>query len=89
LCGPGRLVAAAVLWLVLWSTRGVAQTAEPTPTLEPPMMLKSVMRAPQPRPFDVAADGRLLMLGRVPAGPSPSIEVIVTWRARVARQTSP
>ena len=55
---------------------------------EPPVMLveKSFMRAPQEPSFDVAADGRLLMLGRVPAGPSAPIEVIVNWRDRVARR---
>jgi Tol biopolymer transport system component len=47
---------------------------------------KSFMRAPQPPSFDVAADGRLLMLGRVPAGPSAPIEVIVNWRDRVGRR---
>jgi dipeptidyl aminopeptidase/acylaminoacyl peptidase len=54
---------------------------------EPPVMLaeKSFMRAPQPPSFDVAADGRLLMLGRVPAGPSAPIEVIVNWRNRLVR----
>ena len=56
-----------------------------------PVMLveKSFMRAGQPPSFDVAADGRLLMLGRVPAGPSAPIEVIVNWRDHVARRTSP
>jgi eukaryotic-like serine/threonine-protein kinase len=55
---------------------------------EPPVRLleKSFVRAPQPPSFDVAADGRLLMLGRVPAGPSAPIEVIVNWRDRVARR---
>ena len=58
---------------------------------QPPMMLfeKSFLRAGQPPSFDVAADGRLLMLERVPAGPSASIEVIVNWRDHVARRTSP
>ena len=58
---------------------------------EPPAMLleKSFMRAPQPPSFDVAADGRLLMLGRAPAGPSAPIEVIVNWRHGGARPTSP
>ena len=50
---------------------------------------KSFMRAPQPPSFDVAADGRLLMLDRLPAGPSAPIEVIVNWRNPVARPTSP
>ena len=52
-----------------------------------PVMLleKSFMRAPQPPSFDVTADGRLLMLGRVPAGPSAPIEVIVNWREGVAK----
>ena len=54
---------------------------------EPPVMLveKSFMRAPQEPSFDMAADGRLLMLGRVPAGPSSPIEVIVNWRGHAAR----
>jgi serine/threonine-protein kinase len=54
---------------------------------EPPVMLveKSFMRAPQEPSFDLAADGRLLMLGRVPAGPSSPIEVIVNWRGHAAR----
>ena len=58
---------------------------------EPLVMLaeKSFMRAPQPPSFDVAADGRLLMLGRVPAGPSAPVEVIVDWRDRVGRRPSP
>jgi hypothetical protein len=50
---------------------------------------KSFMRAPQPPSFDVAADGRLLMLGRVPLGPSAPIDVIVNWRDRIAKRTSP
>jgi hypothetical protein len=45
------------------------------------LMEKSFMRATQPPSFDVAADGRLLMLGRLPAVPSAPIEVIVNWRA--------
>ena len=53
------------------------------------LLEKSFMRAGQPPSFDVAADGRLLMLGRVPAGPSAPIEVIVNWRDRVAGRTSP
>jgi Tol biopolymer transport system component len=54
-------------------------------TYEPPVMVmeKSFMRAPQPPSFDVAADGRLLMLGRLPAGPSAPIEVIVNWRGSI------
>ena len=58
---------------------------------EAPVMLveKSFVRAAQPPSFDVAADGRLLMLGRVPAGPSVPIEVIVNWRDGVATRTSP
>jgi Tol biopolymer transport system component len=58
---------------------------------EPPMMLleKSFMRAPQPPSFDVADDGRLLILGRVPAGPSAPIEVIVNWRNSVAKPPAP
>ena len=55
----------------------------------PVMVLeKSFIRAGQPPSFDVAADGRLLMLGRVPIGPSAPIEVIVNWRAQVARQVA-
>ena len=56
-----------------------------------PVMLleKSFIRAGQPPSYDVAADGRLLMLGRVPAGPSAPIEVIVNWRDHVASRTSP
>jgi hypothetical protein len=56
-----------------------------------PVMLveKAFVRGGQPPSFDVAADGRLLMLGRVPAGPSTPIEVIVNWRNRVAGPTSP
>ena len=50
---------------------------------------KSFMRAGQPPTFDVAADGRLLMLERVPTGPAAPIEVIVNWRERVASGTSP
>jgi eukaryotic-like serine/threonine-protein kinase len=55
-----------------------------------PVMLleKSFMRAPQPPSFDVAADGRLMMLGRLPAGPSKPIEVIVNWRDYAASRTS-
>jgi hypothetical protein len=55
-----------------------------------PVMLleKSFMRAPQPPSFDVAADGRLMMLGRLPAGPSKPIEVIVNWRDHAASRTS-
>jgi TolB protein len=58
---------------------------------EAPVILvdKSFMRAGQPPSFDVAADGRLLMLGRVPAGPPAPIEVIVNWRDRVATRASP
>jgi eukaryotic-like serine/threonine-protein kinase len=60
-------------------------------TYQAPVMVleKSFMRAGQPPSFDVAADGRLLMLGRVPAGPSAPIEVIVNWRDVVASRTSP
>jgi Tol biopolymer transport system component len=53
------------------------------------LLEKSFMRAGQPPTFDVAADGRLLMLERVPAGPSAPIEVIVNWRERVTSRTSP
>ena len=58
---------------------------------EAPMMVleKSFLRMPQSPSFDVAADGRLLMLDQVPAGPPPPIEVIVNWQGRVARQISP
>ena len=58
---------------------------------EPPMMLleKSFMRVGQPPSFDVAADGRLLMLGRLPARPSAPIEVIVNWRNSVAKPPAP
>jgi len=56
-----------------------------------PAMLveKSFMRLSQPPSFDVAADGRLLMLGRIPAGPPAPIEVIGNWRDRVAATASP
>jgi hypothetical protein len=48
----------------------------------PEMVLeKSFMRAGQEPSYDVAADGRLLMLTRAPAGPPVPIEVIVNWRA--------
>jgi Tol biopolymer transport system component len=53
------------------------------------LLEKSFMRAGQPPTFDVAADGRLLMLERMPAGPAAPIEVIVNWRERVTRRTSP
>ena len=55
-----------------------------------PAMLveKSFMRLSQSPSFDVAADGRLLMLGQVPAGPPAPIEVIVNWRERVAARVS-
>ena len=57
---------------------------------KPVMLLeKSFIRGGQPPSFDVAADGRLLMLGRVPAGPPAPIEVIVNWRDRVASRASP
>ena len=58
---------------------------------EAPAMLleKSFMRVAQSPSFDVAADGRLLMLERVPAGPPPPIDVIVNWRDRVATPPSP
>jgi len=58
---------------------------------EAPVMLieKSFVHQGQPPSFDVAADGRLLMLDRVPPGPPAPIEVIVNWRDRAARQTSP
>jgi len=50
---------------------------------------KSFIRTGQEPSYDVAADGRLLMLGRVPAAPSVPIEVIVNWRRSVAAPTSP
>jgi hypothetical protein len=58
---------------------------------EAPVMLveKSFMRAPQAPSFDVAADGRLLMLGRPPAVPSAPIEVIVNCRGGIANGSSP
>lgn len=50
----------------------------------PPVMIaeKSFVRSPQPPSYDVAADGRLLMLERGPAVPAAPIEVIVNWRTR-------
>ena len=58
---------------------------------EAPTMLleKSFVRAGQPPSFDVAADGRLLMLSPPPAGPSSPIDVIVNWRDRGANRTTP
>jgi len=52
---------------------------------KPPVVLleKSFMRAGQPPSFDMAADGRLLMLERVPTGPAAPVEVIVNWRELV------
>jgi Tol biopolymer transport system component len=50
---------------------------------------KSFIRIGQEPSYDVAADGRLLMLGRMPAGPSVPVEVIVNWRRSVAKPTSP
>ena len=57
---------------------------------EPPLMLmeKTFMRAPQDPSFDVAADGRLLMLTRMPATPSAPIEVIVNWRNSLTSRAS-
>ena len=57
-------------------------------THEPPAMVleKSFVRMSQPPSFDVAADGRLLMLEQVPAGPSSPIEVLVNWRDAAARK---
>jgi Tol biopolymer transport system component len=47
----------------------------------------SFLRAPQPPSFDVTADGRLLLLERLPdAAPAP-IEVIINWD-HAARRTS-
>jgi Tol biopolymer transport system component len=53
-------------------------------TYQPPVMIaeKSFIRSPQPPSFDVAADGRLLMLERGPAVPVAPVEVIVNWRHR-------
>jgi hypothetical protein len=58
---------------------------------EAPVMLveKSFMRLSQAPSYDVAADGRLLMLTQVPPGPPAPLEVIVNWRDRVATQASP
>jgi hypothetical protein len=53
------------------------------------LLEKSFMRVGQPPTFDVAADGRLLMLERVPTGPAAPVEVIVNWRERVTSRTSP
>ena len=56
----------------------------------PAMVLeKSFMRMGQEPSYDVAADGRLLMLTRGPAAPPVPVEVIVNWRASVAKPTSP
>ena len=56
----------------------------------PVMVLeKSFIRVGQEPSYDAAADGRLLMLSRVPAGPPVPIEVIVNWRASVAKPASP
>jgi hypothetical protein len=74
----------------LMSVRVGPDTATRFAYQAPVMLLeKSFMRAPQPPSFDVAADRRLLMLGRVPAGPSAPIEVIVNWQDRIAKRTSP
>ena len=60
-------------------------------TYQPPVMVleKSFVRFSQPPSFDVAADGRLLIMGQGPAGPAAPIEVIVNWRDRAASRTSP
>ena len=60
-------------------------------TYTAPVMLleKTFMRGGQPPTFDVAADGRLLMLERVPVRPAAPIEVIVNWRERITTRTSP
>ena len=42
---------------------------------------KSFLRLSQSPSFDVAADGRLLLLERLPPQPPAPIEVIVNWRA--------
>jgi len=57
---------------------------------EPPVMVieKAFMRAPQEPSFDVAADGRLLMLTRMPATPSAPIEGIVNWRNSLTSRAS-
>ena len=47
-----------------------------------PVMLveKTFLRSSQPPSFDVAADGRLLMLGRLPPAPPAPIEVFMNWQ---------
>ena len=58
---------------------------------EAPKMLleKSFVRVGQPPSFDVAADGRLLMLAPAPTDPSAPIDVIVNWRDRSVSRASP
>ncbi|MNC98469.1 hypothetical protein D3C83_164350 [compost metagenome] len=58
---------------------------------DPPVMVaeNTFLRLGQPPSFDVAADGRLLMLGRLPPAPPAPIEVIVNWRERVTARPSP
>jgi len=53
------------------------------------VMEKSFVRPGQAPSFDVAADGRLLMLVPVPAGPPAPVEVIVNWNDRGAAKGSP
>ena len=59
-------------------------------THQPPAMVleRSFIRSGQPPSFDVAGDGRLLMLSPASASPSAPIDVIVNWRDYVARRTS-
>ena len=40
---------------------------------------ESFLPAPQPPSFDLAADGRLLLLERLPAQPPSPIEAIFNW----------
>ncbi len=47
------------------------------------------LRWGQPPSFDVATDGRLLMLSPLPPAPPAPIEVIVNWPDRVTTRTSP
>jgi len=56
----------------------------------PVMVLeKSFIRSGQEPSYDVAADGRLLMLTRGPAGPPVPVEVIVNWRRSITKPASP
>ncbi|HUE84880.1 MAG TPA: hypothetical protein VMO26_02275 [Vicinamibacterales bacterium] len=47
-----------------------------------------VVRSGQPPTYDVAADGRLLMLQTGSAGPAPPIKAIVNWRARLTTESA-